>query len=48
MRDVVHSGVELMLADLGRDLGKAARVAKALRVRIAIKARKSTTVSLLL
>jgi hypothetical protein len=44
----VLSGVALTLADLGRDLGKAARVAKELKARIAIKARKSTMASLLL
>ena len=44
-KDAVLSGVALTLADLVRELGK---VAKELKVRIAIKARKCIMVSLLL
>ena len=47
-KDAVLSGVALTLADLVRELGKVVRVAKELKVRIAIKARKCIMVSLLL
>jgi len=47
-KGVVLFGVALTLVDLGKELGKVVRVAKELRVRIVIKARKCTMVSLLL
>jgi hypothetical protein len=47
-KGVVLFGVALVLVDPGKELGKAVRVAKEHRVRIVIKARKCTMVSLLL
>jgi hypothetical protein len=47
-KDVVLFGVALTPVDLVRELGKLVRVAKEHRVRIVIKARKSTMASLLL
>jgi hypothetical protein len=47
-RDVVLSGAVPTLADLDRELGKVARVAKERKVKIVIKARKCTMASLLL
>jgi hypothetical protein len=47
-KDAVLSGVALMRVDLVRELGKVVRVAKELKVRIVIKARKCTMDSLLL
>jgi hypothetical protein len=48
VKDVVLFGVALTPVDLVRELGKLVRVAKEHRVRIVIKARKSTMASLLL
>jgi hypothetical protein len=47
-KGVALFGVALTLVDPGRELGKVVRVAKEHRARIVIKARKCTTVSLLL
>jgi hypothetical protein len=47
-KGVVLFGVALVLVDPGKELGKVVRVAKEHRVRIVIKARKCTMVSLLL